>query len=235
MSTRSGDRFDDVVNVNFNHRRHEMNVALRWAAVLSCGFFLVTLDVINQGLLYRFDQYVADLKRPKLVGFSNFAILRIDDLGLRWFTATILLITATLVSRRFKSWRPLNLSLISLLFLNVFVGAAKIGFGRCKAREDFDVCMFTNGMAYPSGHISNALVTWGLFAYIIFRYTHRAPFEGFKLYWLVAVVTVAVGFASLLRNTHWFTDLLGGMFIGGAILVLVVAIDRFIPSKRQPS
>jgi hypothetical protein len=28
---------------------------------------------------------------------------------------------------------------------------------------------------------------------------------------------------------------LGGMFIGGAILVLVVAIDRFIPSKRQPS
>jgi hypothetical protein len=25
------------------------------------------------------------------------------------------------------------------------------------------------------------------------------------------------------------------MFIGGAILVLVVAIDRFIPSRRQPS
>ena len=235
MSTRSGDHFDNVVNVNIDHRRHEMNVALRWAAVLSCGFFLVTLDVINQGLLFRIDQYVADLKRPKLVGFSNFVILRIDDLGLRWFTATVLLITATLISRRFKSWRPLNLSLISLLFLNVFVGAAKIGFGRCKARQDFDNCMFTDGMAYPSGHISNALVTWGLFAYIIFRYTHRAPFEGFKLYWLVAVVTIAVGFASLIRNTHWFTDLLGGMFIGGAILVLVVAIDRFIPSKRQPS
>jgi hypothetical protein len=25
------------------------------------------------------------------------------------------------------------------------------------------------------------------------------------------------------------------MFLGGAILVLVVAIDRFIPSTRQPS
>jgi hypothetical protein len=25
------------------------------------------------------------------------------------------------------------------------------------------------------------------------------------------------------------------MFIGGSILVLVVAIDRFIPSHRQPS
>jgi membrane-associated phospholipid phosphatase len=235
MTTKSDDLFDDVVDQRYEHRRHEMNVALRWSAVLTFGFVLVTLDVINQGLLYRFDQYVAEIERPKLTGFTNFLILRIDDLGLRWVTASILLLTATLISRRFKSWRPLNLSFLSLVFLNVFVGAAKIGFGRCKARENFDVCMFTDGMAYPSGHISNALVTWGLFAYIIFRYTHRAPFEGLKLYWLVAVLTIAVGVASLLRNTHWFTDLLGGMFIGGAILVLVVAIDRFIPSKRQPS
>ena len=235
MSTRSEDRFDDVVDQRIEVRRHEMNVALRWAAVLTFGFVLVTLDIINQGLLYRFDQFVADLDRPKLTGMTNFIVLRIDDLGLRWITATILLITAALVSRRFKSWRPLNLSLLSLIFLNLFVGAAKIGFGRCKAREDFDVCMFTDGMAYPSGHISNALVTWGLLAYIIFRYTPRAPFEGLKLYWLVALATIAVGLVSLLRNTHWFTDLLGGMFLGGAILVLVVAIDRFIPSTRQPS
>jgi membrane-associated phospholipid phosphatase len=235
MTTKSDDLFDDVVDQRYEHRRHEMNVALRWTAVLTFGFFLVTLDVINQGLLYKFDGYVAEIDRPKLTGLTNFIVLRIDDLGLRWVTASILLITATLISRRFKSWRPLNLSILSLVFLNVFVGAAKIGFGRCKARENFDVCMFTDGMAYPSGHISNALVTWGLFAYIIFRYTHRAPFEGLKLYWLVAVLTIAVGSASLIRNTHWFTDLLGGMFIGGAILVLVVAIDRFIPSKRQPS
>ena len=235
MSTKSDDVFDDVVDQRYEHRRHEMNVALRWTAVLSFGFVLVTLDVINQGLLYRFDQYLADVDRPKLTGFTNFLVLRVDDLGLRWVTASIRLITATLISRRFKSWRPLNLSFLSLVFLNVFVGAAKIGFGRCKAKEDFDVCMFTDGMAYPSGHISNALLTWGLFAYIIFRYTHRAPFEGLKLYWLVAVLTLAVGIASLIRNTHWFTDLLGGMFLGGAILVLVVAIDRFIPSKRQPS
>lgn len=235
MSTKSDDRFDDVVDQRFEVRRHEMNVALRWTAALSFGFVVVTLDIINQGLLYQFDQFVADINRPKLTGLTNFIILRIDDLGLRWITATILLLTAALVSRRFKSWRPLNLSLLSLIFLNIFVGAAKIGFGRCKAREDFDICMFTDGMAYPSGHISNALVTWGLLAYIIFRYTHRAPFEGLKLYWLVAVATIAVGLVSLLRNTHWFTDLLGGMFIGGAILVLVVAIDRFIPSTRQPS
>jgi len=235
MSTNAEELFDDVVDQRVEVRRKEMKVALRWSAALTFGFVLITLDVIYQGLFYKLDQYLADLERPKFTGFVNFLILRIDDLGLRWVTATILLITAILISRRFKSWRPLNLSVLSLIFLNVFVGAAKIGFGRCKAKEDFDLCLFTDGMAYPSGHVSNALVTWGLFAYIIFRYTHRAPFEGLKLYWLVAVVTIAVAAVSLLRNTHWFTDLIGGMFLGGAILVLVVAIDRFIPSKRQPS
>jgi len=226
---------DDVVDQRIEIRRAQMKSALRWSGALFIGFVLVTLDIYFEGLLWRIDQYFADIKRPVFTGFTNFLILRIDDLGLRWITASILLIMAIMVSRRFKSWRPLNLSILSLIFLNLFVGAAKIGFGRCKAREDFDICMFSGGMAYPSGHIANALVTWGLFAYIIFRYTHRAPFEGLRLYWLVALISIAVGIVSLLRNTHWFTDLIGGMFLGGSILVLVVAIDRFIPSKRQPS
>ncbi len=228
-------RFDDVVDQRLEVRRHEMAVALRWSVGLFIAFVLVTLDVLFEGLLWRADQFIADIDRPKLNGFTQFLILRIDDLGLRWVTAAILIIAAILIGRRFKSWRPLNLSILSLLFLNLFVGAAKIGFGRCKAREDFDICMFTGGMAYPSGHTANALVTWGLFAYIVFRYTHRDPFEGLRLYWLVGVITVAVCMASLIRNTHWFTDLLGGMFLGGAILVLVVALDRFIPSEKQPS
>jgi len=227
--------FDDVVDQRLEVRRHDMAVALRWAIALFAAFILVTLDVIYEGALWRVDQFFADLDRPKLDGINEFVVLRLDDLGLRWVTALILLIIATLIGRRFKSWRPLNLSILSLISLNLFVGAAKIGFGRCKAKEDFNICMFTDGMAYPSGHTANALVTWGLFAYIIFRYTHRAPFEGLRLYWLVGVITVLVCFASLIRNTHWFTDLLGGIFLGGAILVLVVAIDRFIPSEKQPS
>jgi len=39
----------------------------------------------------------------------------------------------------------------------------------------------------------------------------------------------------LIRNTHWFSDLLGGVFLGGAILVLLVALDRGWASERQPS
>ncbi|MEY3156358.1 MAG: hypothetical protein RL257_378, partial [Actinomycetota bacterium] len=114
MSTNAEELFDDVVDQRVEVRRKEMKVALRWSATLTFGFVLITLDVIYQGLFFKLDQYLADLERPKFTGFLNFLILRIDDLGLRWVTATILLITATLISRRFKSWRPLNLSVLSL-------------------------------------------------------------------------------------------------------------------------
>ena len=228
-------KFDDVVDQRLEVRRHEMAVALRWSGLLLLGFIAIALDVIYSGLLSHVDQYFAEIKRPAFSRSTQFFLMRVDNLGLRGLSAAVLLIAAMLIGRRFQSWRPLNLSILSLVFLNLFVGAAKLGIGRCKSWQNFDPCLFTGGTAFPSGHAANAIVTWGLLAYIIFRYTHREPFEGLKLYWLVGLVTLAVSTVSLIRNTHWFTDLLGGMFLGGAILVLVVAIDRFIPSQRQPS
>jgi membrane-associated phospholipid phosphatase len=228
-------RENSFLNESVETRKIEMWRALKWSLSLAIGFLLVTADIFNEGLLWRVDNYFAEIDRPEYPTPLNFLILRVDDLGLRWLTVTVLLVSALLISKRFNSRRPLNLAVLSMIFLHLFVGATKIGFGRCKPRENFESCMFSGGMAYPSGHISNALVTWGLLAYIVFRYTKREPFEGLRLYWLAALLTLSVGLASLLRNTHWVSDLVGGLFLGGAILVLVVAVDRFIPSKRQPS
>jgi membrane-associated phospholipid phosphatase len=118
--------------------------------------------------------------------------------------------------------------------LNLVVGASKIGFGRTKPRLKIDE-LFADGMSYPSGHSSNALLTWGLMAYLVYRYTHREPFEGLRLTWGVVIISLSVCAASILRDTHWVSDLLGGLFVGGALLVFVIAIDRAWPSKKQPS
>ena len=55
------------------------------------------------------------------------------------------------------------------------------------------------------------------------------------MYPIVGLITTTVVIVSLIRNTHWFSDLLGGVFIGGALLVAIIAIDRFFPSDKQPS
>jgi len=215
-------------------RRAEMYRALKWSAALLCGFLLVTHQVIINGPLVHLDAIIANAHRPRLSdGLNNFLIF-IDDLGLRGVTATVLLISAFLISRRFKSFRPLNLSILSLVSLNVVVGLAKLGFGRTKPRLNVDLLHF-GGLSYPSGHAANALLTWGLLSYLIFRYTHKEPFEGMRLTWLVVVITSSVCVVSLFRNTHWLSDLIGGLFIGGALLVAIIAVDRFVPSQKQPS
>ena len=74
-----------------------------------------------------------------------------------------------------------------------------------------------------------------MFSYLVYRYTHREPFQGIKFNWLVLIITTTVCIVSLIRNTHWFSDLLGGVLIGGSLLVFLIAIDRAWPSTRQPS
>jgi membrane-associated phospholipid phosphatase len=162
-------------------------------------------------------------------------VMLVDDLGLRSITALFLIITAVLIGRRFKSWRPINLSILAFLLLNLTVGASKLLFGRTKPHSGFDLVLTDSGLSYPSGHAANAILTWGIIAYLIFRYSHKEPFEGMRLTWFVSIITTGVCLASLYRNTHWFSDLLGGLFIGSALLVLVIAIDRSIKSDRQPS
>jgi len=199
-------------------------------------YALITQQVLANSWIRRLDESIYD-RSFQLLELNKIPtlVMLVADLGLRSITAIALLVTATLISRRFKSWRPINLSLLSLLLLNLIVGASKLLFGRTKPSTGFDLVFTDSGLSYPSGHAANAILTWGIFAYLIFRYSHKEPFEGMRLTWFVSIVTSGVCLASLYRNTHWFSDLLGGLFIGAALLVLIIALDRMITSDTQPS
>jgi membrane-associated phospholipid phosphatase len=196
----------------------------------------VTQQVLANTWLRRVDEWIYErnflLTTP---GKTPTAVMLTDDLGLRAVTAIILMFTAVLISHRFKSWRPINLSLLSLLLLNLAIGLSKLMFGRTKPSTGFDLVFTDSGLSYPSGYAANAILTWGIFAYLIYRYSHRYLFEGMRLTWFVAIVTTGVCLVSLYQNTHWFSDLWGGLLIGSALLVVIIAVDRSILSDRQPS
>jgi membrane-associated phospholipid phosphatase len=217
-------------------RRKQMNSALKLTITFVCIYALITQQVVANSWIRRLDEWIYErdilLVTP---GKTPTIVILMDDLGLRGITSAILLITAILISRRFKSWRPINLSLLALLLLNLAVGASKLLFGRTKPSTGFDLFFTDSGLSYPSGHAANAVLSWGMIAYLIFRYSNKVPFEGLRLTWFVSIISSLVCLASLYRNTHWFSDLLGGLFIGSALLVAVIAIDRSITSDRQPS
>jgi membrane-associated phospholipid phosphatase len=215
-------------------RRAQMLRALRWSAFLFAGFLFVTYQVVVSGPLTKIDAYLSQREHPEFSGLFGFFIRRLDDLGLRSVTATALLIGALYIARRFETWRPLNLAILSILFLNLVVGLFKFSLGRTKPKVGLDL-LHAGGMSYPSGHASNAILTWGVLAYLIYRYAHVNRYRGRLASAGVAAISLTVCIVSLVRDTHWFSDLLGGLLVGGALLVLVIAVDRFFPSDSQLS
>jgi membrane-associated phospholipid phosphatase len=213
-------------------RRRQMDRALRWSLLLFFGFLLVTQQVLTNGPLVAYDKEINSQPKPQFEGLAGFTLRRLDDLGLRSLTATVLLIAASFIAYKFKTWRPLNLAMISLLSLNLVVGTFKIFLGRTKPRDGFDL-LHAGGMSYPSGHASNAVLSWGILAYLIYRYAKVDRYQGRLASAGVVIISLTVCVVSLIRHTHWFSDLLGGLFVGSALLVAVIAIDRYVPSKSQ--
>jgi membrane-associated phospholipid phosphatase len=215
-----------------DQRHRQMRRALKWSAGLFAGYLYITYQVLTDGFLVRIDRELNNLEHPKFRGTLGFIVRRLDDLGLRSVSGIALLIVALYISRRFKTWRPINLGLLSFLSLNVVVGAFKYGLGRTKPRDGLDI-LHAGGMSYPSGHASNAIFIWGVIAYLIYRYAHVDRYNGRLASAAVGLLALTVCVVSLLRNTHWFLDLFGGLLLGGALLVLIIAIDRFVPSDSQ--
>jgi membrane-associated phospholipid phosphatase len=213
-------------------RRKQMDRALRWSLLLFTGFLLVTQQVLTFGPLVEYDKKINSDPKPQFEGLAGFLLRRLDDLGLRGLTATVLIIAASFIAYKFKTWRPLNLAFLSLILLNLVVGTSKLVLGRTKPRDGFDL-LHAGGMSYPSGHASNAVLSWGILAYLIYRYAKVDRYQGRLASAGVVAISLTVCVVSLIRHTHWFTDLLGGLFVGSALLVAVIAVDRYVPSKSQ--
>ncbi len=215
-----------------DQRQRQMRRALKWSAGLFAGYLYITYQVLTNGFLIRIDRELNNLEHPRFTGTVGFIVRRLDDLGLRSVSGIALLIVALYISKRFKTWRPINLGLLSFLSLNVVVGAFKYGLGRTKPRDGLDI-LHAGGMSYPSGHASNAIFIWGVVAYLIYRYAHVDRYNGRLASAGVGLLSLTVCVVSLLRNTHWFLDLFGGLLLGGTLLVLIIATDRFFPSESQ--
>ena len=214
------------------NRRRQRDRALRWAILLFAGFIFITQQVYTNGAIVNYDREINSQPKPEFKGVAGFILLRLDDLGARWLTSLVLLLASAFIAYKFKTKRPLILATISLFFLHLVVGLVKVLLGRTKPRDGFDL-LHAGGMSYPSGHASNVVLSWGMLAYLIYRYAKVDRYQGRLATSGVILISLTVCTVSLIRHTHWFSDLLGGLFVGSALLVTVIAIDRYVPSKSQ--
>ncbi|MGY1841027.1 MULTISPECIES: phosphatase PAP2 family protein [unclassified Modestobacter] len=198
------------------------------SALVAAG---VTVDLLAGGRLERLDVAVSE---------------QVGSWGLRdsaaywpvWvFTqaggrVTILLVLSALVGWLF--WRhrtaaPLVRVLLALVLLTVAVYAFKWGTGRTAPAYPGSY-FHRGGESYPSGHVANAVLMWGVARWQVVQYGLPARLQ--RAAWLLSVLgPLATGVAMVALNFHWVTDAVVGAAVGIVLLGVVHALDAFVVSR----
>ncbi|MFD0314044.1 phosphatase PAP2 family protein [Streptomyces flavalbus] len=216
------------------------------------AFYLaIVLAVAVTSWLVRFD-WQAMLFRPyqqwpEIHAFLDYWVV----LGQRGPTAVMVAAWLGWRSWRQHTLRPLLAFGAALLLLNITVGAVKYGLGRSGPHYATDVGSnemwhwFQAGSdIFPSGHTANAVVTWGILAYLA-----STPRARRWLSALSAVLSLSVGLTTVYLGTHWLSDVVLGWTAGLLILLalpwcepliaraeagILAQRDRWTASHRGP-
>ncbi|MGW7352034.1 phosphatase PAP2 family protein [Streptomyces sp. NPDC054784] len=180
-------------------------------------YAVIVAAVLVESVLVRVDWQVMLFRPykqwPEYHQFLDYFVV----LGQRAPTAVLVAAWLGWRSWRQRTPRPLLVLATALLLLNASVGAVKIGLGRLGphyATEVGSAELFAGGDIFPSGHTANAVVTWGILAYL--ASTPRAR----RLLSLVAAfAALGVGATTVYLGTHWVSDVLLGWAAGLLILL----------------
>ena len=193
------------------------------SALLAGSLLVVTADIFVQGPLTQLDIWVQSWDGQARYPALNDTAKLYDKMGQRSVLVPILLVVAGVFARRHRTWRPVVLAMVSFLILNVVVGAMKVLIGRAET-ETGSVDVLAGGVIYPSGHSSNMVLSGGLIIYLFWRYAADPPLR--RLTVLIAALTTLTIATSLYLGSHWQTDLVAGVLVGGLLLQSVILFDR---------
>ncbi|SOB80381.1 phosphatase PAP2 family protein [Streptomyces sp. 1331.2] len=132
-------------------------------------------------------------------------------------------------ARRLGRLRPLLVMGIALLLLNVTVGAVKIVTGRLGphyAQYVGSPELFSGGTIFPSGHTANAVVTWGVLAYLAVRWRRTGAV-------IAAATACSIGLTTVYLGTHWVTDVLAGWAAGLLVLLSLPLLEPLVAAAEQ--
>ncbi|KAF4406227.1 hypothetical protein CRI70_08350 [Streptomyces sp. Ru87] len=182
------------------------------------GFYAaIVLAVFVSDRLVRLDWQVMLFRPYKQWPELHAALDYFVVLGQRGPTAVLVAAWLGWRSWRQRTLRPLLALGAALLLLNSTVGAVKYGLGRLGPHYATTVGsdeMFAGGDIFPSGHTANAVVTWGILAYL--ATTQRAR----RVLSLVAAgFALGVGATTVYLGTHWVSDVLLGWTAGLLVLL----------------
>ena len=192
---------------------------------------LVTVDLLARGRLERWDltvsEVVSDWGLRDSVAYWPIWVL--TQVGGRVTILVVLVAVVGWVAVRRRSLLPLVRVVAALALLTAVVYAFKYGTGRTAPAYPGSF-FHRDGASYPSGHVANAVLMWGVARWqaVDFGLPPRVQ----RALWMLAVVGPAVtAVAMVALDFHWVTDALVGAAVGVVLLGVVHALDAIVLSR----
>ncbi|HEX2075639.1 MAG TPA: phosphatase PAP2 family protein [Geodermatophilus sp.] len=192
---------------------------------------LVTADLLSRGALERMDLRVSEVVSVWGLrdGEAYPVVWLFTQLGGRGFLLIVLAALTGYLALRRRSLLPLVRVLVALALLTVVVYGFKYGTGRTAPAYPGSF-FHRDGASYPSGHVANAVLMWGVARWqaVEFRLSPRVQ----RTFWVLSVVgPVATGVAMVSLDFHWVTDAVVGAAVAIVLLGVVHALDAIVLSR----
>lgn len=196
-----------------------------WAVLVSVVLVAaVTADVLAGGLLTRLDHQISHVTRD--VWGLRFRTW--PRRGLRFLTLFGQRGPILFVALPFAAWlawqarriEPLVRLVAALVLLAGSVYALKFAIGR--NAPPVDGLHTAAGRSFPSGHLANAVLVWGLLAWLAVRNGSVVPRRAAAALDIVRVAGPALVVVGMtLLDYHWLSDFIAGAALGVVLLWVV--------------
>lgn len=193
---------------------------------------VVTVDLLAGGLVEHADGWISDTVggwglRDTAAYTPLYWVTQIGGRG------TVLLVLVCLVgwlSWRERTVRPLLRVLFALALLTAAVYGLKYAIGRTAPGSGTDLLHQPDGQSFPSGHLANAVLLWGVARWQAVEYGLAPRIQ--LLFWGLAVVgPFLCTLAMIALDFHWLSDAVVGAAAGVVLLGVVHAVDAHVLSR----